>query len=142
MKTPFVQAYLFFGGRCEEAIAFYTQALGARPGMLMRFDQAPDQPPPGMLAEGWQKKVMHTEFTVGETLIMASDGCNSGNPFSGFSLSLTLADETEAQRAFAALSEGGEVVMPLTKTFWSPCFGMLKDRFGVSWMLTIPQPPT
>jgi PhnB protein len=140
-KTTLVQPYLFFGGRCEEALEFYKRAVGAEPGMLMRHKDSPDQPPPGMLAEGWENKVMHAEFKVGDSLLMASDGCSPEDEgkFSGFSLALTLLTEADANRVFAALSEGGEVRMPLMKTFWSPCFGMLADRFGMGWMIMVPE---
>jgi PhnB protein len=140
MNTPQIHAYLFFNGNCEEAIAFYAKALGAKRGMLMRFNEAPEAPPPGMVPEGWGNKIMHADFTVGETMVMASDGCGPDEAFAGFSLSVTLPDATAAARAFAALGDGGTVTMPLGQTFWSPCFGMLKDRFGVAWMVTVPQP--
>jgi len=137
MKKSIVQAYLFFGGRCEEALEFYRTALGAQVEMLMRHKESPEAPPPGMLTPGWDNKVMHTSFRVGDTVVMASDGCGPGETFSGFSLSLSLPTEAEAQRAFAALAAGGQVKMPLCKTFWSPCFGMLTDRFGLGWMVTV-----
>lgn len=138
MSKTIVQPYLFFAGRCDEALEFYKSAIGAQVEMLMRFDEAPDRPPEGMLAPGFEKKIMHSSFRVGESIIMASDGCapvEIEKNFQGFSLSLTVADEAEAQRVFAALSEGGEVQMPLGKTFWSPCFGMVTDRFGIGWMI-------
>lgn len=140
-KSALIQPYLFFGGRCEEAIAFYKDAIGAEVEMIMHYDQAPEQPPAGMLAPGFEKKVMHAGFKIGESLIMASDGCGGPDEakFGGFSLSLTLPDEAAAQRAFAALSERGSVTMPLGQTFWSPCFGMLEDRFGIGWMITTPE---
>ncbi len=134
-----IQPYLFFGGRCEEALTFYRTAIGAEVDMLMRHKESPDAPPPGMLAQGWENKVMHTSFRVGKNVIMASDGCSpeDGN-FQGFMLSISVPSEADAQRVFAALSKGGEVKMPLGKTFWSPCFGMLTDRFGLGWMVTVP----
>ncbi len=136
--TKVVQPYLFFGGRCEEAVEFYCTALGAELMMLMRFKESPDLHPPGMLPPGFEEKVMHTSFRIGETTLMASDGrCNGETNFQGFSLSLTVPDEGEADRAFAALADGGQVQMPLTKTFWSPRFGMLTDRFGLGWMITV-----
>ena len=142
MTTSQIHPYLFFDGRTEEAIEFYTAALGAKLAMLMRFDEAPDAPPPGMLPEGWEKKVMHSAFHIGESMVMASDGCGGdggeGN-CGGFALSVTLPDEAAALGAFAALSEGGTVTMPIGKTFWSPCFGMVQDRFGVKWMVTVPE---
>lgn len=141
MPNSIVQSYLFFGGRCEEALNFYRAAIGAEVDMLMRYSDSPEPAPEGMLAEGWENKVMHASFRVGETTLMASDGCNEADGrFSGFSLSLTAPTEAEANRVFAALSDGGTVKMPLCKTFWSPCFGMLEDRFGMGWMVTVPEP--
>lgn len=131
----YVEPYLFFEGRCEEALAFYRQALGAEVTVLMRYKESPD---PGMSPPGAEEKVMHANLRIGETTLMASDGLCKGQPaFQGFSLSLAVADEAEARRLFTALSEGGVVQMPLAKTFWSPCFGMVVDRFGVSWMVTV-----
>ena len=133
-----VQPYLFFDGRCEEAIEFYKGALGARVEMLMRFRESPDPPPPGMVPPGSEDKVMHACLRIGDTAVMASDGRCHGRPsFSGFSLSLTARDEADADRLFTALAEGGEVQMPLAKTFFSPRFGMVADRFGVSWMVVV-----
>lgn len=137
MSKPTVEPYLTFGGRCEEALEFYKQAIGAKVEMVMRFDECPDPMPEGMLAPGFEKKVMHSSFWVGNSMIMASDGCNPSSKFEGFSLSISVADEAEADKVFAALSEGGKVTMPLEKTFWSPRFGMLDDRFGVSWMVNV-----
>jgi PhnB protein len=135
-----VQPYLFFGGRCEEAIEFYGQALGAEVVMLMRFKEAPE-PQPG-LPECFEEKVMHATLRIGETMMMASDGRCEGEPdFEGFSLSIAVPDEREAERVFAALSEGGLVTMPLEKTFWAPKFGMLQDRFGVGWMVSVVHKP-
>jgi PhnB protein len=139
MPTTIIQPYLFFGGRCEEALEFYRTAIGAEVELLMRYSESPEPAPPGMLSEGFENKVMHTSFRVGQTTLMASDGCSEGDgKFSGFTLSLTLPDQAAAEQAFAALAEGGTVKMPLTKTFWSPYFGMLEDRFGLGWMITIP----
>ena len=137
MQGALVQPYLFFGGRCEEALAFYRGALGAQVGMLMRHKDSPEPPPPGMLQPGFENKVMHASFRIGETTLMASDGCDEGSGFAGFSLSLAVPTIAEADRAFAALAEGGKVQMPLAKTFWSPRFGMLTDRFGVGWMVSV-----
>ena len=133
-----IQPYLFFDGRCEEAVEFYKKALGARVEMLMRFKDSPDEAscPGGVAVSG--DKVMHAAFHVGDSLIMASDGMNTGKPvFQGFSLSVTAKDESDAERLFKALGEGGQVQMPLGKTFFSPAFGMLADRFGVSWMVVV-----
>jgi PhnB protein len=133
-----VQPYLFFDGRCEEAIEFYRKALGAEVTMLMRYKDSPEPPQPGMVPPGAENKVMHSSFRIGDTTVMASDGRCVGQPsFQGFSLSLTVADEADAERRFAALGEGGQVQMPLTKTFFSPRFGMVADRFGVSWMVIV-----
>jgi len=132
-----LQPYLFFNGRCEEAIEFYRKALGAKVEMLMRNKESPE-PPPGMLQPGSENKVMHASLRIGDTIVMASDGRCSGQPsFQGFSLSIAVTDAASADRMFAALSEGGSVQMPLTKTFWSPRFGMLTDRFGVAWMVGV-----
>ena len=133
-----VQPYLFFDGRCEEAIEFYKRAVGAKVTMLMRYKESPEPPPPGMVAPGSENKVMHASFEIGDSTVMASDGSCRGNPtFEGFSLSLTVANEADAERVFAALADGGKVQMPLAKTFWSARFGMLSDRFGVGWMVNV-----
>ncbi|MGH8746323.1 MAG: VOC family protein [Burkholderiales bacterium] len=135
-----IQPYLFFEGRCEEAIEFYKKALGAEVQMLMRIKDSPEAPPPGMHPPGSENKVMHASLRLGEAVLMASDGSCSGKPsFQGITLSLDAKDATQAKRMFDALSEGGEVRMPLGKTFFSPCFGMLADRFGVGWMIIVPQ---
>ncbi len=133
-----VEPYLVFEGRCEEALEFYRSALGAEVTMLMRYKDSPEPPPPGMVAPGSENKVMHASLRIGDTTVMASDGGCQGKPsFQGFSLSLGAPDEKEARRMFGALSEGGQVHLPLGKTFFSPCFGMLADRFGVSWMIIV-----
>lgn len=136
-----VQAYLFFNGRCEEAVEFYRQALGAEVEMTMRFRDSPEPHPPGMVPPGWENKVMHASFRVGQTTVMASDGCDpESKGFQGFSLSLAVTTEAEADRCFNALADGGKVTMPLNKTFWSPRFGMLEDKFGISWMVNVLPP--
>ena len=130
-----VQPYLFFEGRCEEAIEYYRKALGAKVEMLMHYNDNPE-PMPGKSPPG--DKVMHASFRIGDTTVMGSDGNCMGKPsFQGFSLSLTARDEAEAKRLFAALSDGGKVQMPLGKTFFSPAFGMVADRFGVAWMVVL-----
>jgi PhnB protein len=130
-----VQPYLFFDGRCEEALAFYREALGAEVTALMRFKESPE-PAPGMEVVG--EKVMHAAFKVGDTTILASDGHCAGKPdFQGFSLTITVPDEAAAERTFGALAEGGQVRMPLSKTFFSPRFGMVADRFGMGWMVIV-----
>ena len=132
-----VQPYLFFGGRCDEAIAFYRTALGAEVEMIMKFKDSPEPPPPGVLPPGFENKVMHASFRVGGSTVMASDGCGQESTFGGFSLSLAVATEAEADRAFNALAQGGQITMPLAKTFWSPRFGMVTDRFGLGWMVSV-----
>jgi PhnB protein len=133
-----VQPYLFFEGRAEEALNFYTKALGTKPDMIMRYRESPEPPPPGKVPPGSDDKVMHASFHVGDTEVMLSDGFCSGKPqFAGFSLSISAPDEATARRYFDAMSAGGNVTMPLGPTFWSPCFGMLTDRFGVGWMITV-----
>ncbi len=138
MSNPVVQPYLTFGGRCEEALAFYHAAIGAEVELLMYYRQSPEPMPEGMLSPGWENKVMHTTFRIGGSTLMGSDGCDATSKFDGFSLSLSVTTPEEAGKAFAALSEGGEVKMPLAKTFWSPCFGMLTDKFGMGWMVSVP----
>jgi PhnB protein len=135
-----VEPYLNFEGRCEEALAFYKKAVGAEVGQVLRFKDSPEPCDPSMVPPGNENKVMHCDFRIGDATLMASD-CNcSGKPtFAGVSLTITASDPDHAQRLFAALSEGGQVQMPLTKTFFSPSFGMLADRFGVPWMVyTLP----
>jgi PhnB protein len=133
-----VQSYLFFDGRCEEALEFYKKAVGANVEMLMRNKESPQPPPPGMQVP--PEKIMHAAVRIGETQVLASDGMCGGAPqFQGFSLTLDTRDEAEAKRFFAALSEGGQVKMPLTPTFFSSSFGMLTDRFGVGWMVMAPR---
>jgi PhnB protein len=135
-----VQPYLFFDGRCEEAIEFYKSAVGAEVTMLMRFKDSPEPHPPGMLPPGAESKVMHASLRIGDSTVMASDGqCLGQANFQGFSLSLSVANDAEAERLFAALANGGKVCMPLAKTFFSSRFGMVADRFGVSWMIIVAQ---
>lgn len=142
MSSPIVQSYLFFGGRCEEALAFYKSAIGAEIQMVMRFNESPEPMPPGAIQPGFEKKVMHSSFRVGQTTLMASDGCGPESTFEGFSLSITVGTVEEADRAFNALAAGGKVTMPLTKTFWSPRYGMLTDKFGVDWMVMVAGNPS
>ena len=133
-----IQPYLFFNGRCEEAIEFYRKALGAELEMLMRFSESPDPPPPEMVPPGHEHKVMHASLRIGSDVVMMSDGC-PGEPtkFDGFALSVMADDAVQATQRFEALADGGEVRMPLGATFWSPCFGMAVDRFGVCWMIGV-----
>jgi PhnB protein len=131
-----VQSYLFFNGRCEEALAFYGQALGAETTSLTRFKESPDQ---SLVAPGTEEKVMHASFRIGDTNLNASDGrCEGDVAFKGFSLTITADDEAAAQRYFTALSDGGKVELPLTRTFFAKQFAMLEDRFGLGWMIMVP----
>jgi PhnB protein len=131
-----IQPYLFLDGRCEEAIEFYRRVLGAEVAMLMRFKESPEPTPNATLESG--EKVMHASLQVAGSTILMSDGRCMGQPsFQGFALSLTVKDEAQAERLFGALSEGGQVQMPLAKTFFSPRFGMVADRFGISWMVYV-----
>lgn len=128
-----VQPYLFFDGRCEEAIEFYKKTLGAQVDMLMRFKEAPDQ---SMIKPESREKVMHCAFRVGDTQVLASDGKCMGKPtFQGFALTITAKDDTEAERLFGALGDGGEVQMPMSETFFASRFGMVGDKFGANWMV-------
>ncbi|MGA8324384.1 MAG: VOC family protein [Xanthobacteraceae bacterium] len=132
-----VQPYLFFDGRADEALEFYKKAVGATPKMLMRFKDAPDQ---AMISPGSADKIMHAAVEIGDTTVLMSDGrCTGNTNFQGFALAFSARDEAEADKVFGALGEGGQVTMPLAKTFFSPRFGMLTDKFGVGWMVIIPQ---
>jgi PhnB protein len=133
-----VNPYLFFHGRCEEALDFYKKAVGAEVNFLMRYKDNPDRNQPGAIPPGFDNKVMHATVTIGKSTLQASDGHREEKvAFQGFSLTLTVATTAEADRFFAALSDKGQVQMPLTKTFFSPRFGMLTDRFGVGWMVYV-----
>jgi PhnB protein len=130
-----IEPYLFFNGRCDEAIEFYRRALGAEVTMVMRFKESPD---PASIPPGSEDKVMHASLRIGETTVLASDGHSQGKPsFQGFSLSLTASNDAQVERIFAALAEGGQVQMPPAKTFFSSRFGMVADRFGVPWMVYV-----
>ncbi len=136
-----IEPYVFFNGRCEEAINFYRRAFGADEVFLMRYKESPEQPPMPLPA-GWENKVMHASLKVGTTMLMASDGCgapesSSAPAFQGFSLSVEMPDQKAAEHVFHALADGGKVQMPLGKTFFAPCFGMLTDRFGLGWMVIV-----
>lgn len=132
----YVQPYLFFGGRCEEAIQYYQQHLGAKVNAQMRYKEAP--PGDGMAAKVDGEKIMYCNVTIGDSVVMASDDCvNANTQFQGFALSLAVTSTAEADRIFAALADGGSVHAPLSKTFFSPYFGMVVDRFGVCWMVII-----
>jgi PhnB protein len=135
-----IHPYLNFNGRCEEALEYYRRALGAEVMNLSRFKDSPEPHQPGMIPPGAENKVMHASLRIGDSVLMASDGhCQGGPSFQGITLSLTVANEAEAEKRFAALADGGQVQMPLTQTFFSRRFGMVADRFGVSWMVYVPQ---
>ncbi|MBF0147794.1 MAG: VOC family protein [Magnetococcales bacterium] len=137
-----VEPYLFFEGRCDEAITLYRNVLGAEVTFLMRFRDSPEPPEHWPSADAGDK-VMHANLRIGDTMVMVSDGrCDGQASFKGFSLTLSLTDAGTAERIFTALSEGGQVQMPLGKTFWSPCFGMVQDRFGVAWFVMVHEPPS
>lgn len=140
MQESNLHPYLFFGGRCEEALEFYKDALGARIGMVMRHSESPEPAPEGMLPEGFENKIMHAELSVGPVKLLASDGCGESAPSKGFRLALVVPCEALADRVFAALAAEGSVEMPLAKTFWSPRFGMVTDRFGIGWMIMVESP--
>lgn len=130
-----IQPYLAFNGRCEEAIEFYRKALGAEVNMMLRFKQSPDQ---SMISPENAEKIMHADLKIGDGVVLMSDGmCTGTTKFEGIALSFTVDDEGEAERRFNALADGGEVRMPLAKTFFSPRFGMLQDKFGVGWMIYV-----
>lgn len=136
-----IQPYLYFGGRAEEAIAFYQKALGAEVQMLLRHKDSPEPAPPGVIAPGWESKVMHASLKIDDAVVHVSDGCGREEPgsrrFDGFGLTIAAKDEADADRIFGALVDGGEVRMPLGKTFFSPRFGMVADRFGVLWIVIV-----
>ncbi len=132
-----IQPYLFFNGRCEEALEFYRTTLGAKIDMVMRFKENPDKPSPEHMPVD-PDKIMHASFTIGDAMVMCSDGMQHGNPnFQGFSLALSVATEADADNAFSALAKDGTVQMPIGKTFFSPRFGAVADKFGVSWMVMV-----
>jgi PhnB protein len=131
-----IQPYLFFEGRAGEAIEFYKKTLGAKVEMTMHFKDAPDQ---SMISPGSADKIMHAAIKIGEAVVLMSDGRNTGKPnFQGFSLTIYPKDEAEADKLFGALSEGGEVRMPMDKTFFAKRFGIVADKFGVGWMIIVP----
>lgn len=132
-----IQPYLFFNGRCEEALDFYKKTLGANIDMVMRFSENPEPDAAAMMPKD-TNKIMHASFTIGDAMVMCSDGMQQDKPnFQGFSLSLTVANEAEADKAFNALAKEGQIQMPIGKTFFSPRFGCVADKFGVSWMVIV-----
>ena len=132
-QTATVQPYLFFDGKCEEALDFYKGAIGAKVDMMMRFKEAPDQ---SQMQPNTGEKVMHAAFHVGTTQVLSSDGHCAGKPsFQGFGLALNAKNDAEAEKLFAAVGNGGQVLQPLTKTFFASKFGMVADKFGIMWMV-------
>jgi PhnB protein len=130
-----VQPYLNFDGRCDEALEFYKKAIGAKVGMLMRFKEAPDK---SMISPGNEEKIMHSAVQVGDAMVLMSDGRCTGKPnFHGIALAISAKTEAEADKLFNGLADGGRVTMPMAKTFFSPKFGMLADKFGVGWMVLV-----
>lgn len=142
MQKAEIKNYLFFSGRCEEALNFYQQHLGASINFMMRFNENPDPMPEGMLQDGFENKIMHAEFNLANMVIYASDGCNDAENFSGFRLALIIQKKEDAERIFSALATGGKIDMPLMKTFWSPLYGQVTDQFGVGWMVMLPEEKT
>lgn len=138
MSNPTLIPYLFFSGRCEEAIEFYSQTIGAQLQVKMLYNQSPTPIPEGQLQAGFENKVMHATLTIGQAVMMLSDGRDDKMRFDGFQLTLQYATEAEARHAFEGLADGGVVDFPLMPTFYSPCFGMLTDKFHVHWMVMVP----
>jgi PhnB protein len=140
MPDTTLHPYLFFEGQADEAIAFYKQALGAEVDMLLRYEDSPEAPPPGKIPADKLSKIQHASLRIGSSVLSLSDGQCSGAPnFKGFAVTLMMPEAAEVERAFAALSVGGQVVQPLIETFFTPRFGMVVDRFGVMWMLFVPK---
>ena len=135
-----VEPYLSFEGRCEEALEFYTRAVGAKTEYVLRYKDTPDKPPEGMVPPGSENKIMHCSFMIGDSRVMATDGgCTGGGKFEGISLALSSKTAAETEKLFNALAQGGQVQMPLGQTFFSPSFGMVVDKFGVFWMVVTEQ---
>ena len=139
MTPPYIQPYLFFVGNCEAALEHYQKHLGAEVLMKMRYSESPEPCTGGQFPPDWDGKVMHCSFRIGNSVLMGSDGMSDEKQDGGHAMSLTMPGTAEARDAFDALSEGGRVFMPLGETFWSPCFGMVTDRFGIFWMVTTPE---
>jgi PhnB protein len=130
--------HLEFSGNCGEAFAFYEKTFGTKRMMTMTYGEAPGGSP---VPEESKNLIMHTALPVGSITLMGADmPKGEEHRIGGFHVSLDAGDEADVKRLFAALSEGGSVQMPLAPTFWSPLFGMLKDRFGVGWMLSVTSP--
>lgn len=129
--------YLFFNGRCDEAIEFYKTALDARVDFLMRFNESPEPVPSEQLPPDFANKVCHASITVRGVPMFVSDGCSTEPNFAGFRISIAELTEDQARATFAALSEGGTIDIPIGPTFWSKCYGMLTDQFGLPWMVSV-----
>ncbi|TMN73386.1 hypothetical protein CWB85_04530 [Pseudoalteromonas sp. S1727] len=143
MHQAKASCYLFFSGRCEEALTYYQTHLDAKIGMMFRFNESPEPIPEGAIPANFDDKIMHSEFTIGDMKLLATDGCNDSVDevnYSGFNLTLTIDSEQALRRIFAALSQDGQVRMPLAETFWSPLYGQVTDKFGIGWMLMLPTP--
>lgn len=139
--TPSIQPYLFFRGRCEEAIDYYKATLGAEDLGTMRFKDNPDQPAHDKVPAELDNRIMHACLRIAGNTIMMSDGMKTGPlDFQCMSLSLTVPSEAEAERLFNALAKEGTVQMLLGPTFFAQRFGAVADRFGVSWMIMVPLP--
>ncbi len=138
--NPNFQPYLFFRGRCAEAIDYYKQTLGAEEVVVMRFKDAPEKPSAGKMPEGMDDRIMHAGLRIAGAELMMSDGMRSGpTDFGCVGVSLSVSSEAEVKRVVNALAKDGKVEMPPTKTFFSPCFGGVVDKFGVNWMVLVPQ---
>ena len=132
-----ITPYLFFNGRCDEAIEFYKAALDAEIEYIMRFDESPEPLPDGTLPPNFDKKIMHATITVRGVKLMVSDGCAEELEFLGFRLAISEPTEEQARATFRALAESGTVDIPIGPTFWSPCYGMVTDKFGMPWMVSV-----
>ncbi|MGL6074604.1 MAG: VOC family protein [Fimbriiglobus sp.] len=136
-----ITPYLFFAGQCEEALKFYTEHLGAQVDVMMKFSDSPEPIPEGLLQPGFEDKVLHASFSIRGVRILACDSTENNPKFEGFRLAMSVPTEAEAHEAFSALAERGTILMPLGKTFWSPCFGMLNDKFNIGWMIMVSTEP-
>jgi PhnB protein len=139
MTATTITPYLFYSGKCEEALSYYQKSLGAKIEMVMRFNESPNPTPPGALQEGFENKIMHATFTIAGATIMASDGDSDKPKFDGFRLALTVPTDAEAHRLFDGLAAGGQVQVTLRQTFFSSCYGMVTDKFGVGWIVMVTQ---
>jgi len=134
-----MSTYINFAGRCAEAFHFYENHLGGRIGMMMTHGQAPDQ---SKVRPGWKDLVLHARITIGGTELLGAD-IPTAEPMRSAYLSLSVESDAEAERIFAALSDGGAIFMPMQETFFATRFGQLRDRFGLNWMILHerPSPP-